>query len=700
MTQFSHNESTSDRQKDLCVTTGTFIPSDYNKIITTPSGRPDSTAINLLAEIVYLHQPSKFGGNKKFSGDLLNLRYSDLEKKFNKSHESIRRAFVKLELLGLIKRSYQKISFKTTTCSNMLFIEFNKERYHSLLYKEEYLAPKNIIEAKNFCGHLKNEDSYPQKCGDVYREKEERNKEANSYGLSLFSFGFKVGDWVYPIQTNSSNSSWNILNISTSSNLEDDSRINKSPLQTQQPLILPEKTEEIPNKVKNLQENIQPENSNEAVISDSSTYSTYSASSAAPTFHVFSRLKSFEDYKWRCPTEFIPLDTEFCDLVRSRTGKNFPDSYFENVVIKLFAEDRKQYGDKLKWRRVQLLSRLVAWASRELKDLDSILAECGIKSSEELRTAKAVEKMEAVLVARCENSKDISPIGSLKRKIAGSMEQKMAAFLLQNASFEICSFTEKVTTKILSYNQETEEFVDPESSKSQVLENTLTDIAKSLLGQGACSSIIRDFERNGMSGGLYGSLGSTSCKNQVTYSESKLYRNVQESLYKKFGDGVYKSWFSKLEFYRVRVLDSVTKSFAEDISMMLEGMQFQESRSGASSKHQRIYGESIYVTAPTKFMSDWVKNNYATAIEESFKEIGVELFDVKSLTTEEFKTKLLEPTANYEGSDGLEIIDSSVVMQNMNQQADGSDRNKDEKKRGDRYYHEHQMDPQAISIAS
>ena len=57
-------------------------------------------------------------------------------------------------------------------------------------------------------------------------------------------------------------------------------------------------------------------------------------------------------------------------------------------------------------------------------------------------------------------------------------------------------------------------------------------------------------------------------------------------------------------------------------------------------------------------MSDWVKNNYATAIEKSFKEIGIELLDVKSVTTEEFKAKLLDTVEN--SGNVLEVVDSSV----------------------------------------
>lgn len=676
MHQHSNNKTTPDQQKDLAATSGTFVPSDYNKIITTTSGRPDSTAINLLAEIVYLHKPSKYGGDKKFSGNLLNLKYSDLETKFNKSHESIRRAFVKLELLGLIKRSYQKISFKTTTCSNMLFIEFNKERYNSLLYKEECLASKNIVEAKNFCGHLKNEDSYPQKCGDVYREKKENNKEAKSYGLSFFSFGFRGA---LPLASMSLDNSY--LAIS-GIGLRNGFRLGKTALSLDQHPILPEKTEETPNKFKNLQENIQSENLNEVVISN---FSASSATSyAAPDLPARSELRSFEDYKWRSPTEFLHLEPKFCDLIRSKTGKNFPDPYFENVVIKLFAEDRKQHGEKLKWRRVQLLSRLVAWANRELKDLDSILAECGLKSSEELKSAKSVEKLEATIVVRCENSKDISPIGTLKRKIAGSMDQKMAAFLLQNASFEICSFTEKVTTKILSWDSETKEFVDPESSKRQVLEKILTDIAKSLLGEEASAEIIYDFAKNGISGtlGLYGSFGSISpSQNQVTYSENKLYRNVQESLYKKFGDGLYKSWFSKLEFYRVK-MDPDRKNIQEMLSDNLSE------------------SSCVYVTAPTIFMSDWVKNNYATAIEESFRQNSSGVLSIKCLTAEEFKKVLLDPESN--NGSGLEIVDSSVTLQDPKNSEDsgGEDSGSEEYSEGEggSYYTEECVD--TICIAS
>ena len=54
------------KSSDVLNEKGHFIPQKFYKIITTPTGRPSHTAINLLSEIYYWYQPSIFGYNKKF----------------------------------------------------------------------------------------------------------------------------------------------------------------------------------------------------------------------------------------------------------------------------------------------------------------------------------------------------------------------------------------------------------------------------------------------------------------------------------------------------------------------------------------------------------------------------------------------------------------------------------------------------------
>jgi hypothetical protein len=624
---YNFNKNTTSIQKAIdCSTLGSFVPSYFHRIITTPSGRPDSTAINLLSEIVYLHKPSKFGYDKKFSGDLLNLRYSDLESKFNKSHESIRRAFVKLESLGLIKRSYQKISSKNTTCSNALFIEFNQKRYQELVNKVTLLNTKMAIEEKNFCSLHKNEDSSPQKCGDIYREKRESNKEANSYGLSFFSFRF--GEELYSTSTNSYNLSWNILNKDV--NLENEARTDKHYVQIDEPFILSDKTEETLKRDETLLESCS-----NFVEQDSLPHALNQSSN-----HQNLEIWSFDDYKKLPATEFLPLTTEFCNLIRLKTGRDFPDGYFEDVVVKLISGDESKRGDKqtlLKWSKKHLFTRLVAWTMRELKDMSQILFEFGIKSGLELEEIKSLEKEERresleeeKMISRYESSLDTSPTGTLKRKIAGSLPREEAAVLLTNTSFSIDSETKQIIAKITSWNKRTEKLLcvsdKIDNSRKLMLQQSLQNVAGSLLGQGARALLICDFERN--------SPGAGAKQSIITYSNNEFYRKIQESLYKKFGEGIYRSWFSKLEFYRVR------------------------------SQHSLVLPEeTIYAVAPTKFMSDWVNNNYLAVMEESIREISVaESLDIKSLTTEEFKRKLLGSTENYGDNDGLEIIDSSAIM--------------------------------------
>ena len=459
-------------------------------------------------------------------------------------------------------------------------------------------------------------------------EKKKESKEANSYGLSFFSFGFRFGDGVYPTSTNSYNLSLNILNKDI--NLENVSRTNKPYVQIDRSLILSEKTEENLKRDETLLEsclNFVEQDSLPAALNQSSN-------------HQNLEIWSFDDYKKLPATEFLPLTHEFCDSLRLKTGRDFPDSYFEDVVVKLISGDKSKREDKqtlLRWSKKYLFTRLVAWTMRELKDMSQILFEFGIKSRQELEEIKSLEKSEKLevleeerMISRYESSLDTSPTGTLKRKIAGSLPREEAAVLLTNTSFSIDFETKQIIAKITSLNKRTEKllcFYDKvDDSRKLMLQESLQNVAGSLLGQGARALLICDFERG----------RSRTCENQniITYSNNEFYRKIQESLYKKFGEGIYRSWFSKLEFYRVRSQHSL----------------------GLSE-------ETIYAVAPTKFMSDWVKNNYFAAIEESIRKVSsVGCLNIKSLTTEEFKRKLLGSTENYVDGDGLEIIDSSAIM--------------------------------------
>ena len=610
-----------------------YILDLWSKKIKTASGRTDATAVYLLSEIYYLHQPSKFGHEKKFDGDLLRLRYKDLEEKFQKSRETIRKGFCTLEKLGLINRIIghyhgNSIKDRSVYCANVLYIKFNREKFESLFNTPKLtnfsnqksnlcLISKNVqtdttnnllvvvsgTSEKNDCSfdHTqiqtfqyppKNWGTSTQKLGDVYKEKKE-SKEANSYGLSFFSFSIKMKINSVQALPYYFNNNQEIQNnkIGDISDIPEFTQLLQSisaseKILSDQTLILLQKTKEFANKKEILQKDPEQESDKQRL--------------------KHSNLRNFDDYKRKFPSEFLPIDPELCNLVRSATGKNFPDVYFEQAIHKFISQDqsKSKSGFRSKWSKVYLLSRLVGWANRELKNLSTILEEFGPKSSEEIeivkseeRDKKLEEKEDERIISQYENIRDTSLYGLLKKKIAGSCDRDIAAFLLRCSDFSIYPDRKQVIAKISIWNEKTESMLyssddgrgdgqldvkSPKLDKSKKLEleRILSTITTEILGHGSRAEIICDFWKNM-------SANTIEYNNAISYSSNEIYKNVQKSLHKRFGEGAYKSWFSKLEFYRVK--DSITISSPEDMAMILGGMQLSESR------RHRIYGESIYV---------------------------------------------------------------------------------------------------------
>jgi hypothetical protein len=734
---------------------GNLIPDKFYDFFRTASGRPDFSVRQILSDILYWYRPKhttcpKTGlkiASKKFHSDTFQTSYAQLKEKHKLSRETIRQALKRLEDIGLIIREFRTMKVYGQIYNNVMFIHLNSTKISEILNfnsenstktseQDDIISstkniststpikkhPQENIETATYTKDTQNSSSNflypiqlnggrgPSSVGYKYKDYNKNTKEAKSYGLSFFSFGFRFGEFIYPIQKNSSNLICNMLNINTNTNPEYDCKMSKDleNLKFEPSLILPEEAQEIAKKDKNLQKSYLTDFKQKEQVTNN--ISQLQAQSSSKSW-------SFDDYKLKPASEFLPLSPEFCDIIRSQTGKDFPDSYFENIAVRFMAEDEsKRFAEisttrsaetfdekiynktSLKWSKKQLQARLVAWTMRELKNMSQIALEFGIKSELEIEEMKSLEKAkkaeilgEEQMISRYENSKDTSMIGTLKCKIAGSFSREEAATLLANSSFSINQEAKQITAKIVSWNNKTEKLLCTnrkiDYSKKLLLEQSLKNIACSLLGQGAKALVLYDTENSMKNGEI--NIPDQNQSSIVTYSNNELYQKIQRFLCNKFGEKVYRSWFSKLEFYRVK--DSVTRSSPEDISMILSGMFLPE------SSPQRIYGESVYVTAPTKFMSDWVKNNYSAAIEQSFKEIGIKLLCIKSVTEGEFKSKLLDMSEN-EGN-GLEIVDSSVVMQDpKNPEGDGSAEYSAGEADGDRYLHA--IDLEEVSIAS
>ncbi|ELD4018283.1 hypothetical protein QI600_004151 [Salmonella enterica] len=113
--------------------TGNVIPASWWRHITLPSGRPDQTAITLLAEIVYWYRPSEVrdeitgalvGYRKRFHGDKLQRSYQAFADQFGFSKREATDALKRLRDAGFITLELRTVQRSDgMTLSNVLFVE-------------------------------------------------------------------------------------------------------------------------------------------------------------------------------------------------------------------------------------------------------------------------------------------------------------------------------------------------------------------------------------------------------------------------------------------------------------------------------------------------------------------------------------------------------------------------------------------------
>lgn len=113
--------------------TGNVTPASWWRHITLPSGRPDQTAITLLAEIVYWYRPSEVrdeitgalvGHRKRFHGDKLQRSYQAFADQFGFSKREATDALKRLRDAGFITLELRTVqTSEGMTLSNVLYVE-------------------------------------------------------------------------------------------------------------------------------------------------------------------------------------------------------------------------------------------------------------------------------------------------------------------------------------------------------------------------------------------------------------------------------------------------------------------------------------------------------------------------------------------------------------------------------------------------
>jgi hypothetical protein len=118
---------------------GNIVPNWMYKKILTTGGKSDTMAIALLSELWFLYRST---GQEEHQKD-----YDYFCNKFNLSRYQVREAFIRLEALGLMKRSVGTIIVQGRKIANILFVTLNVKKL--LEITPSYLRPESDDDGNN-----------------------------------------------------------------------------------------------------------------------------------------------------------------------------------------------------------------------------------------------------------------------------------------------------------------------------------------------------------------------------------------------------------------------------------------------------------------------------------------------------------------------------------------------------------------------
>lgn len=154
---FETGSPTVDRMSRLQIS-GNVIPISWYQTIRKPTGKPNLTAIVILADIVYWYRAVEvrdemtgqlIGLKKKFRSDILQRSYQQLAEQFGITKRDATNAIVELEKLGVVRRIFRMKEINGQIYSNVLFLELDVDILEKLTYPEQ--AEEEAPEAKGRC---------------------------------------------------------------------------------------------------------------------------------------------------------------------------------------------------------------------------------------------------------------------------------------------------------------------------------------------------------------------------------------------------------------------------------------------------------------------------------------------------------------------------------------------------------------------
>lgn len=152
---------------------GNIIPQMWYRTIVRESGKPNLTAIVILADICYWYRPTEIRDEstgqiiavkKKFKSDLLQRSYQQISEQFGISKKEATNAVIFLEKLGVVKRIFRTVTINGLVVNNVLYLELVVSKLRELTYpgkkvenppsleRDRGMLEKPDISLKNTCG--------------------------------------------------------------------------------------------------------------------------------------------------------------------------------------------------------------------------------------------------------------------------------------------------------------------------------------------------------------------------------------------------------------------------------------------------------------------------------------------------------------------------------------------------------------------
>lgn len=147
---------------------GNIIPQMWYRSIVRENGKPNLTAIIILADIVYWYKPTEIRDEntgqiiavrKKFKADLLQRSYQQLSEQFGISKKEATNAIVFLEKLGVVKRVFRTVTINGLVVNNVLYLELIVAKLRELTYSSE--KPDHPLSFERQMGRVVKEDIPP-----------------------------------------------------------------------------------------------------------------------------------------------------------------------------------------------------------------------------------------------------------------------------------------------------------------------------------------------------------------------------------------------------------------------------------------------------------------------------------------------------------------------------------------------------------